>query len=50
MNNKTGITYKPTDNYTSQPLPTKNGNIQFEFTPLRLDKTWIAVNNTAVKK
>lgn len=50
MNNKTGVTYKPTDSYTSPVLPTKHGNIMFEFRPLKLDKSWIAVNNVSVKR
>lgn len=49
MNNKTGVTYKPTDSYTSPLLPTKNGNIYFEFRPVRLDQNWVAVNNASVK-
>jgi hypothetical protein len=50
MNNKIGVTYKPTDNYISQPLPTKYGTVMFEFKPVQLDQSWVAVNNMAVKR
>ncbi len=34
----------------TNPLPIKNGYVQFVFTERELDLSWVAVNNVSVKK
>lgn len=44
--NKTGTTYRSNPEEPTGLLPTKNGYEQFVIRPIKLDKSWIPVNNT----
>lgn len=50
MNNKTGTIYRSSKDKPSPLLPTKNGYEKFVIRPVKLDQSWVAVNNVSIKE